>query len=66
MHELDPKEFKRQRRWVKVFLTVALISGALALLQAVHIHFDPMAERHYGHLVHVRIADRDFAIPMTL
>jgi len=63
MHELDPKEIKRQRRWVKVFLTIALISGALALLQAVHLHFDPMAERHYGRLVHVRIADRDFAIP---
>lgn len=63
MHELDSKEFKRQRRWVKVFLTVALVSGALALLQAIHLHYDPMAERQYGRLVHVRIADRDFAIP---
>jgi hypothetical protein len=63
MHELDSKEFKRQHRWIKVFLTVALVSSALALLQALHLHFDPMAERHYGRLVHVRIGDRDFAIP---
>jgi hypothetical protein len=63
MADLTPTDLIKQRRWVKLFLTIAIVSGLLALLQNIHLHFDPMAERHYGQLVHVRIGERDFAVP---
>jgi len=60
---LTPEDIKKQKRWVKVFLFIAIVSGVLALLHVIHLHFDPMAERRYGQFIHVNIGDRDFAIP---
>jgi len=63
MPSLTPNELKKLHRLVKLFLALGIVGGLLGIIHNIHVRFDPGAERHYGHVTHVHIGGRDFAVP---
>jgi hypothetical protein len=59
----DAKKTRQLYRFAKLFLVVSIVASIFGILHNIHAHFDPGADRHYGHVTHVHIGGRDFAVP---